>query len=182
MLRSPDQIPPFDPEEKLWYVIVETPKLSRNKFTYDDELSIFKLGGVLPRGAVFPFDFGFIPRTRGQDGDPLDVLVLMDEPAFPGCLVACRLIGVIKARQTERNSRKPIRNDRLIAVAGKSREHEAVRSINDLNDRLLEEIEHFFISYNELKGKTFKPIGREGAPAASKLARAGMDAFSQHRG
>src|SRR3954471_9314725 len=144
-MKSLDQIEPFDAKQHLWNAIVETPKLSRNKFNYDEELGIFKLGGVLPRGTVFPFDFGFLPRTRGEDGDPLDALLLMDEPAFPGCLVAARMIGVIKAKQTEQNSRKTIRNDRLIAVADKSREHESVRTLRELNNRLLDEIEHFFI-------------------------------------
>src|SRR5919202_6145584 len=92
-------------------VIIETPKGSRNKYDYDEELRLFKLGGVLPSGAVFPFDFGFVPATLGGDGDPLDVLVLMDEPAFTGCLVVTRLIGVIDAEQTERDGEtKP--NDR----------------------------------------------------------------------
>src|SRR3954462_3460790 len=155
-MKSPDQIAPFDLKTRLWNLIVETPKLSRNKFNYDDELQLLKLAGVLPRGAVFPFDFGFLPRTRGEDGDPLDVLLLMDEPAFPGCLVAARMIGVIKAKETERGSSKAIRNDRLMWVADKSREHESVRTLRELNNRLLDEIEHFFISYTQMKDKTFK--------------------------
>src|SRR4028119_2143117 len=101
---------------------VETPEGSRNKFDFDEELGLFKLGGVLPAGAVFPFDFGFVPATRGGDGDPLDVLVLMDEPAFVGCLVPARLIGVIEAEQTERDG-ETARNDRLIAVAANSHAH-----------------------------------------------------------
>src|SRR5215210_3886384 len=94
---------PFTEESDDLNVIIETPKGSRNKFNYDEELGLFKLGGVLPAGAVFPFDFGFVPSTVGGDGDPLDVLVLMDEPAFAGCLVAVQLIGVIEAEQTERD-------------------------------------------------------------------------------
>src|SRR5918912_4248095 len=86
-------------------VIIETPKGSRNKFDYDEETGLFKIGGVLPAGASFPFDFGFVPSTVGGDGDPLDVLVLMDDPAFPGCLVAARLIGVIQAEQTEKDGK-----------------------------------------------------------------------------
>lgn len=104
-------------------VIIETPKGSRNKFNYDEDYNLFKLGGVLPAGAVFPFDFGFIPSTIGGDGDPLDVLLLMDEPAFPGCLVSSRLIAVIEAEQTERDG-ETTRNDRLIAVAADSRAHQ----------------------------------------------------------
>src|SRR5215208_1691913 len=126
------------------HVIIETPKGSRNKFNYDEGHGLFKLGGVLPAGAVFPFDFGFIPSTLGGDGDPLDVLLLMDEPAFPGCLVAARLIGVIEAKQTERNSEIK-RNNRLIAMAAESRNHKGLTSLSGLDKNLLDEIENFFI-------------------------------------
>ena len=78
-------------------VVVDTPKGSRNKYEFDEELGVFALGGVLPSGAVFPFDFGYVPRTRAEDGDPLDVLLLMDEPAFVGCVVPSRLVGAIEA-------------------------------------------------------------------------------------
>src|SRR2546423_3385818 len=125
----------FDDDGKELNVIIETPKGSRNKFNYDDKLNLFKLGGVLPSGAVFPFDFGFVPSTVGGDGDPLDVLVLMDEPAFTGCLVAVRLIGVIEAEQTEKGETE--RNDRLIGVAAKARDHKGVRSLGQLNDHLV---------------------------------------------
>jgi inorganic pyrophosphatase len=149
-------------------VIIETPKGSRNKFTFDEEKGLFKLSGVLPAGAVFPFDFGFLPGTLGGDGDPLDVLVLMDESAFAGCLVPSRLIGVIEALQTERDG-ETTRNDRLIAVAANSRDHQHLRSLTDLNENLLEEIEHFFVSYNEIKGKRFVPRGRFGPQRARRI-------------
>jgi len=154
-------------------VIIETPKGSRNKFNYDAEHDLFKLGGVLPAGAVFPFDFGFLPNTLGGDGDPLDVLVLMEESAFAGCLVASRLIGVIEAEQTEEDG-ETTRNDRLVAVASNSRSHGDIRSFTDLNENLLKEIEHFFISYNEIKGKIFRPLGRFGPKRAEKLVEEGM--------
>src|SRR6478609_592733 len=92
---------PFDAETGDLNMIIDTPKGSRNKFKYDEQHGLFKLSGVLPAGAVFPYDFGYVPATLGDDGDPIDVLVLMDEPAFVGCLVAARLIGVIEAEQTE---------------------------------------------------------------------------------
>jgi inorganic pyrophosphatase len=157
-------------------VIIETPKGSRNKFNYDAELNLFKLGGVLPSGAVFPFDFGFVPSTTGGDGDPLDVLVLMDEPAFAGCLVPARLIGVIEALQTERDG-ETTRNDRLIAIAAKSHTHAHVRSIDDLNENLVDEIEHFFVSYNIIKGKQFEPLGCFGIAEARKLVQQGTESF-----
>src|SRR5689334_12872558 len=87
---------PWTDEDKDLCVVVETPKGSRNKYEFDPERGIFKLKKVLPAGMSFPYDFGFVPRTLAEDGDPIDVLVLMDQPAFPGCVLTCRLIGVIE--------------------------------------------------------------------------------------
>lgn len=167
------KLPPFDKESGDLNVVIETPKGCRNKYAFDEKLGLFVLKGVLAAGHSFPFDFGFIPHTIGGDGDPLDVLVLMDEPVFTGCLVPSRLIGVIEAEQTERDG-KVERNDRLIAVASNSKTHSDVRSINDLNETLIDQIEHFFISYNEAKGKKFKPLGRFAAIKAKKLVEEGI--------
>lgn len=167
-----EKIKPFDEESGELNVIIDTPKGSRNKYKYDEKLQIFKLGGVLAVGHSFPFDFGDIPNTLGEDGDPIDVLVLMDEPAFVGCLIPSRLIGVIEARQTEDG--KTMRNDRLIAVASDSRTHKDIKSIDDLNETLVDEIEHFFVSYNEAKGKKFEPLGRCGAIKAKHLVEEGI--------
>jgi inorganic pyrophosphatase len=115
-MKSPLEIlTPFDRESGNLNVIIETPKGCRNKYAFDIDLQSYRLMGVLPAGAVFPFDFGSIPGTIGEDGDPLDVLLLMDEPVFTGCLVEARVLGVIEAEQTEKG--KTERNDRLIAVA-----------------------------------------------------------------
>jgi inorganic pyrophosphatase len=157
-----------DPDTGTLNAVVETPKGHRNKFKYDEELRLFTLGSVLPAGAVFPFDFGFFPSTKGGDGDPLDVLVLMDEPAFPGCVVEVRLIGVITAEQTDQEGKRE-RNDRLIAVAAESHMYRGVRELEDLPDTLVDEIEHFFVSYNQTRGKRFKPLGRHGPERARKL-------------
>ena len=162
----------YDRETGDLHVIVDTPKDSRNKYKFDERLGLFKLGGVLPVGTFFPFDFGYVPNTLGGDGDPLDVLILMDEPAFVGCLIPSRLIGVIEAEQTEDG--KTETNDRLIAVASNSRTHKDIKSINDLNKTLVDEIEHFFISYNEAKGKKFEPLGRFGAQKAKKIVEEGI--------
>jgi inorganic pyrophosphatase len=165
----------FHDEEEL-NVIIETPKGSRNKYEYDERLRLFKLGGVLPSGASFPFDFGFVPSTLGGDSDPLDVLVLMDEAVFTGCLVRVRLVGVIVAEQTERDG-ETTRNDRLIGVASDSRLLGRVRALESLGPDLLEEIEHFFVSYNRIKGKEFKPLGRFGPAHALQLVEEGMKRF-----
>ena len=161
------RLDPFKDEDTL-HVIIETPKGSRNKFKFDPDRGLFELASVLPAGAVFPFDFGFVPGTKGDDGDPVDVLVLMDEPAFPGCVIRSRLIGVIEADQVERDGEQ-VENHRLIAVADNSWAHHDVKTIEDIAERLIEEIEHFFISYNTAKYKTFTPRGRYGAKRARRI-------------
>src|SRR5436305_12202147 len=111
----------LDEEKRTCRAIIETPKGSRNKFNYDPETNLFKLGGLLPEGLAFPFDFGFIPSTLGEDGDPLDVMVLMDEPAHVGCLLDVRIIGVIEAVQVQDGESET--NNRLIAVSIHSYDH-----------------------------------------------------------
>src|SRR2546421_12793416 len=96
-----DQLSAFTEEDEHLHVIVDTPKGSRNKFRYDEELGLFKLSGVLPAGGGFPFDFGFVPAALGGDGDALDVLLLVDGPAFGGCVVEVRLISVMECEWTE---------------------------------------------------------------------------------
>ena len=153
-------------------VVIETPQGRRSKFTYDDKLKIFELSKVLPAGMVFPYDFGFVPNTLGEDGDPLDVLVLMDEPVFTGCLVQARLIGVIEGEQTEQDG-ATMRNDRLVAVSIESHTYKEVTSIHELSDELVEQVEQFFVTYNEMVGKVFKVLGRYAAEKARELVVAG---------
>src|SRR5947209_15525771 len=102
-IRGGSDIPSFDPfdSEGNLTVVVETPKGSRNKYSFDEKHRAFQLKKVLPEGMVFPHDFGFVPSTRAGDGDPLDVLVLMDYQAFPGCIVQSRILGVIEGEQQE---------------------------------------------------------------------------------
>jgi len=186
--RSPSTVPlpgasalcnlgSFQPRESDgdWNVIIETPKGSRNKYAYDERRGLFKLKKVLPLGSVFPFDFGFLPSTLAEDGDPLDVLVLMDAPAFPGCLVQARLLGVIEGVQTEEGKKR--RNDRLIAVSAESHNQRPTRSLKELDDSVVAEIEHFFVSYSELSEKPFKPQQRRGPKHAARLAQEGMQRY-----
>ena len=163
------KLKPFDRQSGNLNVVIDTPKGCRNKYAFDFDIKGYVLKTVLPKGAVFPFDFGSIPGTVAEDGDPLDVLVLMDEPAFSGCLMRARLLGVIEAEQTEKG--KSERNDRLIAVAAESHTHESLTSLLKVDPHLVDEIEHFFVSYNEAHGKEFKPIGRKGPAAAAKLVK-----------
>jgi inorganic pyrophosphatase len=143
--------------------VIETPGGSRNKFKYDETLGFYALSGVLPEGMVFPHAFGFVPRTRAADGDPEDILIMMDEPPFTGCVVPTRLLGVMEAEQTEKGKTEP--NDRLLAVAAHSRDYSEAKSLSDLNSNMLKEIEKFFITYNTEKGKKFRVLGDEGTGA-----------------
>ena len=152
--------------------IIETPKGCRNKFDYDPEAKLFMLGGLLPEGMMFPFDFGFIPSTLGEDGDPLDILVLMDAPAHVGCLIEVRLIGVISAEQTEDRDKET--NDRLLGVAIHSYDHEDLKTIEDVSKTMLSQLEEFFISYNKQRGKKFRITGTGGPKKAIKLLKAGI--------
>ena len=170
------QLDAFDPETGDLNAIIDTPKGSRNKYKYDEERNIFKLKGIMPAGSIFPFDFGYVPSTLGEDGDPLDVLVLMDEPAFVGCVVPARLIGVIEAEQTEETG-ETSRNDRLIAIAAHSHNHKELKSLEQISDNLVDEIEHYFVSYNQIRGKQFKPIGRYGPRRANELVEDGINLY-----
>src|SRR3954451_4048299 len=145
-VRSLDRMVPFENDSLM--VVIETPKGSPNKLAFEPRYGTFVLKGVLPAGAVFPFDFGFVPSTRAEDGDPLDVLVLMDAPVFPGCVVPSRLVGVIEAEQSEDGQTE--RNDRLLAVAANSAAHRSIHELGDLSQDLVAQIEHFFVSYNEI--------------------------------
>lgn len=153
-------------------VIIETPKGSRNKFDYDPETKLFKLAGLLPEGMMFPFDFGFVPSTLGEDGDPLDILVLMDAPAHVGCLIDVRIVGIIGAEQTEDG--KTETNDRLMGVAVHSYQHEDLETINDVSKTLLAQVEAFFVSYNKQRGKQFKVTGTSGPRKAIEFLKKGI--------
>jgi len=165
-------VPAFDRKEKIWRVVIETPKGGHNKYKFDPDLGVFMMNGVLPEGMSFPYDFGFLPSTKGDDGDPLDVLLLSDEPAFAGCLIPSRLIGVIEAEQTEKG-KKPERNDLLVAVPVKSRVYSDCKSLKDVNKDRIREIEEFFVSYNRIRGKKFKVVDVQGPNKAEALARQG---------
>jgi inorganic pyrophosphatase len=165
-----DRLAPFVGDDLV--VVIETPKGSPNKLAFEPRFGTFLLKHVLPAGAVFPFDFGFVPSTRAQDGDPLDVLVLMDAPVSPGCVVLSRLIGVIEAEQTENGSTE--RNDRLLAVASSSGAHRSIRELSDLNRDLIAQIEHFFVSYNDARGKRFEIQHRSGKRRALALVKRAM--------
>lgn len=168
-LADPTGLKPLNKKDGLLQVIVETPAGSRNKFAFDSDQKIFALKKVLPAGMSFPYDFGFLPQTIASDGDPIDVLLLMDEPAFPGCAVPSRLIGVIEGEQID--GKKKIRNDRLVAVAEANHMYANVKKLKDLPSKWIKELEVFFVNYHNLEGKEYRLLGCKGADTALKLIK-----------
>ena len=169
-IADPTRLQRFDSDDKrLLRVVIETPKGSRNKFSFEPEERIFELKSVLPSGMAFPYDFGFVPSTKADDGDPVDVLVLMDEPAFPGCALSCRPIGVIEGEQ--RDKKEKVRNDRIVAIEKDAHSWEDIKNIADLGKPFIRELEEFFVNYHKLSGKKYRILGVAGPQQARKLVK-----------
>ena len=175
------EMPTFDKKSGDLRVVIETPKGSRNKYDYEPEYDCIELATVLPEGMSFPYDFGFLPSTLGEDGDPLDVLVLMDASVVPGCVVRARLIGVIEATQKDDKDKEPIRNDRLIAVATHAKSYAETKSLGDLRPHLVEEIKAFFVQYNHLRDREFKPVRDGTSQEAMELVKQGIAALRKRK-
>jgi inorganic pyrophosphatase len=122
---------------------------------------------VLPEGNFFPFEFGFIPSTLAADGDPRDIMLIADAPSAMGCIVTARALGVVEAEQTQDG--RTFRNDRLVGVAVASATYASMTGLDELPPGLMNQIEHYFISYNEMRGRRFKPIRRAPANVALRL-------------
>jgi inorganic pyrophosphatase len=173
-LTDLSRLPPFDTDDNALQVIIETPKASRNKYAFDHELKIFSVKKVLPAGMTFPYEFGFIPSTRAEDGDPTDVLVLMDEPAFPGVLVKCRVIGIIEGLQGKKKS--GTRNDRIIAVERDNHSCAHIRHVKDLGKKFVTELEEFFVNFHALEGKKYRILDVKGPAEARRRIDDGIKA------
>jgi inorganic pyrophosphatase len=162
--------PPFTKDKRAVHAVIETPRGSRCKYNYDPATGLFKLKKILPSGTIFPIDFGFIPGTEGADGDPLDVLVIMEKYAYPGCLVECRMIGMIKALQ-EKEGKKPKRNDRFLAVPLVSRDYEGLQHISDIPGERMDDLLRFFEYYNRMEEKVFRVLEMQGPEEAMQYIR-----------
>ncbi len=164
-------------DNEIVQVVIETPKGSRNKYSFDVEQKIFELAKVLPAGMAFPYDFGFIPSTLAEDGDPTDVLVLMDEPAFPGCLLKCRTIGIIEGEQG--SGKKTNRNDRIIAIEQMNHSYAHITHIDDLGKKFVKELVEFFVDYHQLEGKEYRILGVKGPGEARRRMKDGIHALKK---
>lgn len=175
---DPVDLSPKDGNGKI-QVIIETPKGSRNKYAFDVEQRVFALTRVLPAGMTFPYDFGFIPSTKAEDGDPTDVLVLMDEPAFPGCLLMCRVIGVIEGEQGKK--KKAERNDRIIAIEEANHSYAYVRHVKELGKKFVKELEEFFVNYHELQGQKYRILDVKGPGEARRRIDDGIKTLRKRK-
>jgi len=153
-------------------VVIESPRATQAKFKYDPKSKLFKLSRLLPLGMVFPYDFGFIPGTVGEDGDPLDALVLSEFGSFTGAHLACRVIGALKAVQGK-EGKKGIRNDRYFCVPAGSITYSTIDTIDQLGKEHHKQIEEFFINYNKVDGKVFSCLGTVDAEKAMKMIKKG---------
>ena len=170
---------PSRKERKAYVVnaIVETPKGSPFKFALEPNRGIIALRQVLPNGYHWPFDYGFVPQTLGDDGDPLDILVLLNEPTFSGCMIKARLLGAIRIRKNG------VENDRFIAapqrMPGVSLETDSFQTFRDIGDHQREEIESFLCGYSEAEGNRIELVGTVEIDEAGKLIQRGHKAFTR---
>jgi inorganic pyrophosphatase len=157
----------LDAKKRTCSAIIETPKGRRTKYDYNPKLGIFSLKSVLPDGQAFPLDFGFVPSTLCDDGDPLDVMVLADEPGLPGTHLDVRLIGVLNFEEVEDGKKE--RNDRLLAVAALSHLYANVHDVDDLEPNFIDNLKMFWANKAKQTGKQFKILG-VGKPAQAVKA------------
>ena len=162
-------------------VVVETPRGSAAKLEYDPALQVFTLSKALMLGLTYPYDWGFIPSTKGEDGDPIDALVMHDTATAPGLVLKCKIIGVLEVLQTEKG-KKPIRNDRLIAVPRDSHREQADKDARDLPKQVRKEIEKFFVATDELEAKELKFLAWKGPNAGERLINTAAKEFKKING
>jgi inorganic pyrophosphatase len=162
-------IPTFA-EGTTFHVVVESPRGSSIKLKYEPRWQTMSISRPLALGLSYPCDWGFVPSTKGPDGDPVDALVYWDTPTFPGVVLACRAAGILRVEQNHAaNASRRIRNDRLVAVPLASRRGSSIASIDDLPSRIRDELAHFVIATTVLEGKDAKVLGWDGPAAALAL-------------
>jgi inorganic pyrophosphatase len=161
-------LPPYTDDGDV-HVVVETPRGSRAKFAYDTQLETFIFSKSLLTGLTYPYDWGFVPSTKADDGDPLDIMVIHDATTFPGIVLTCRIIGVLQIEQKSKG--KVERNDRLFAVPRRSHSEQGLRDVRNLSKAIRLELAKFFIATDELEDKKLEIIGWKGPKIAMKAIK-----------
>lgn len=149
-----DNIPAF--EGKHINVIIETPLGSCFKYAYDPLMDVMKVKHQLPKGYFFAFNFGFIPNTLAEDGDPLDVILYSDEHCLSGTLIECRVVGALIVKQ--KKDGKTVHNDRILAVPAGVKIYDPIKNVGDIGKRVLSQYENFFVVYENYRGVSFKAV------------------------
>ena len=170
-------LPPFTEDGDVC-VVVETPRSSRAKFDYDPKLKSFTLSKSLLTGLTYPHDWGFVPSTQADDGDPIDVMVVHDAATFPGIILTCRVIGILQIEQKHKG--KSLRNDRVFAVPRDSHSEQALKDVSDLSKPIRQELEKFFKATDELEDKKLTIIGWKGPKAAVQAIKDAFKSFKKN--
>ncbi len=158
------------------HVVVEIPKGSRNKYEYDEQLGVFKLNRVLYSALYYPGDYGFVPQTVYDDGDSMDALVMVGEPAFAGCVIVARPLGLFRLLD------RGLRDDKVLAVPATDPLFSDYRHLNDVPRHFLAEVAHFFKVYKDLEGIGVEPLGWEPADAAYEQIERAMQRYRDRLG
>lgn len=157
-------------------VVVEIPKGSRNKFEYDKERGVIRLNRVLYSSIHYPGDYGFIPQTYYEDDDPLDILVMVNEPTFPGCIIQARPIGFFRMKDRDAP------DDKILAVPASDPLFADYHDISDIPQHFLQETGHFFAVYKDLEGVNVKTLGWENAKRAKERIMHAVDLYQERFG
>lgn len=162
---------PAQPEPGLINVLVEIPAGSKNKYEFDKEMNAFALDRVLYSSVQYPYDYGFVPNTLADDGDPLDGMVMMDQPTFPGCVIAARPLGMLEMIDGGD------RDEKILCVPAKDPRYAEFKSLKDVPPHRLEEIAEFFRSYKNLEKKVTEILGWQDIDKVAPLVEECIKAY-----
>ena len=175
MVANLYELDPGPESPEIVRMIVEIPRNTANKYEYDEELGVFRLDRALYSPMHYPGDYGFIPGTLADDGDPLDVLVLVQEPSFPGCMIDVRPVGVLDLVDNEEADQK------LLTVPNRNPRYDQIHTMDQIFAHVRREIEHFFTIYKELEGKQTRIEGWRGPIEARKVILDARQAYLNKR-
>lgn len=162
---------PAQPQPGLINVLIEIAAGSKNKYEFDKDMNAFALDRVLYSSVQYPYDYGFIPNTLGDDGDPLDGMVIMDEPTFPGCVIAARPIGFLEMIDGGEGDEK------ILCVPDQDPRFEHVTSLSNIAQHRLDEISEFFLTYKNLQKKKVEIRGWHDVDKVKALVERGIAAY-----
>ena len=164
---------PAQPKPGLINVLIEIPAGSKNKYEFDKDLQAFALDRVLYSSVQYPYDYGFVPNTLADDGDPLDGMVLIDQPTFPGCVIAARPIGMLEMIDGGD------RDEKILCVPDKDPRYAQVKSLEDIAEHRLAEISEFFKTYKNLEKKVTEILGWKNVDQVMPLVEKCIEAGSK---